>query len=272
MTLGGARVRDGRGTKRFWRAIALVAATALLMVGATSQASTSSSTKGRDERALVQRTEQLRGARSLLYEVAAKAKRARWLRGRLSHTYEESPVTGNTRVSTIEYVAYKGRKDRSFPRVGNVYLGQIWAGRAGDSSAGDEIITEVKLPKRTRFAIGAKNKVRCYKGRANGNFRQLRGRKCPNRPRRGTNGWRFVPPKGSWDVPTGRWIQVIFPLRSSRRLKGALAAPPHCIVGAVKNLSGFALRNWDAPRRGEKCPHPDGHGPYQYVFVSRKRG
>lgn len=264
------KARDGSFT-RVRRAVALLAATTLVMVGAPSQADTASSGTGHDAKALVQRARQIRGAGSLLHEVAARARKPRWLRGRLSHTYERNPVSGIRKVSTVEYVAYKGKRDRSFPRVGNVYLGQIWAGRAGDSSAGDEIVTEVKLPKRTRFAIGGNRKVRCYKGKANGTFRQLRGRKCPNRPVRGTYGWRFVPPTGSWDVPTGRWIQVIFPIRSSKRLKGALAAPPHCIVGAVKNLTGYALRNWDAPRRGEKCPNRDGHGPYQYVFVSRKR-
>jgi hypothetical protein len=42
-------------------------------------------------------------------------------------------------------------------------------------------------------------------------------------------------------------------------------------VGAVKNLSGYAVRNWDAPRGGEKCPNRDGHGPHQYVFVARRK-
>jgi hypothetical protein len=200
---------------------------------------------------------------------------AKWLFGRFSHTYEENAISGATHVSTIEYVGYQGRLNRTRPRVGHVYLGQIWVGRAGDDSAGDEVVTEVLLPRRTKFAIstsGPKRSVRCYTGDANGNSSQIRGRKCPNRPVKGAYGWEFSPPKGSWDVPNGRWVQIVFPLRSSRPLKGLTGSPHACLVGAVANLSGFRVgRLWDAPVGPETCPNPDGHGPYQGVYVSRGR-
>ena len=194
--------------------------------------------------------------------------------GRVSHTYEVSPVTDQTYTSTIEVVGYKGKRNATFPRVGDVYLGQIWVGRAGDTSAGDEVTTEVILPRKTRFAIKQsvkRRRVRCYKGNAQGDFRRLRGKKCPNRPVRGHHGWLFGPPKGFWHVPKGKWIQVVFPLRSRRRLTGIADSPPACLVGAVKNYSGFAIKNWDAPRQDEKCPLKNGHGPDQGVFVARRR-
>ena len=262
------RERRKRHARRLGGTIALPLVAALLTTAAAPAPTTPHGARSAPGKAAATAATRSLGA----VTAAARAAKKRWLRGKLSHTYERNPVTGVRSVSTVEFVAYKGKRDRSFPRVGNVYLGQVWAGRAGDPTAGTEIVTEVKLPKHTRFAIGARHKVRCYKGKADGSFRRLRGRKCPNRPERGRYGWRFVPPAGSWDVPRGRWIQVIFPLRSSKRLKGIQAAPPHCIVGAVQNLSGYALRNWDAPRRRAKCPHPDGRGPYQYVYVARRRG
>jgi hypothetical protein len=235
----------------------LAAAGALLMTAAAPEANMVSS---RDKRLSGAVNERRRARLSAPFALqTAAGKKVKWLRGRLSHTYETSPVSGNNYVSTVEYVAYKGKKDRSFPRVGDVYLGQIWAGRAGDSSAGDELVTEVKLPGKTSFAIKnsvRKRKVRCYKGDANGNSKQLKGKKCPNRSRRGAYGWRFVPSKGYWDVPTGKWIQIVFPLRSSRRLKGLTGSPHRCLIGAVHNLSGYVDGDgWDAPVGGEELPH-----------------
>lgn len=238
-----------------------VTASALVLLGATAQAGPATVTKrtGPETRA-----EKLR-------EVAA-AKGLKWIRGRFSRTYETSPVTDTTHISTIEYVAYKGKKNASWPRVGNVYKGQIWVGRAGDDGAGDEVVTEVILPPHTSFAIkkgSAKRKIRCYLGKANGSYKELKGRKCPNKPKQGFYGRRLVPRRGYWHVPTRRWIQVIFPLRSSKRLTGI--ASSDCLVGAVKNLSGWAVKNWDAPKPSDECPHPDGHGPDVGVFVARKR-
>ena len=133
-------------------------------------------------------------------------------------------------------------------------------------------MTEVILPPHTKFAIkrgSAKRRIRCYFGKANGSYKELKGRKCPNKPKQGFYGRRLVPPKGYWDVPTRRWIQVIFPLRSSKRLTGV--ASSDCLIGAVKNLSGWAVKNWDAPQPSDECPLPDGHGPDVGVFVARRR-
>ena len=75
------------------------------------------------------------------------------------------------------------------------------------------------LPAKTRLAISKTHPVRCYKGDADGAQSQIKGKKCPNNPTRGAYGWEFSPPKGSWDVPSGHWVQVIFPLRSAKPLK-----------------------------------------------------
>ncbi len=74
-------------------------------------------------------------------------------------------------------MGYRGAKDASRPRVGDVYLGTIWAGRAGDGSAGDDLATEVMLPRHTRFAINksARGRVRCYFGKSNGSSSRARG-------------------------------------------------------------------------------------------------
>ncbi|MFN2489836.1 MAG: hypothetical protein ABR529_08895, partial [Actinomycetota bacterium] len=182
---------------------------------------------------------------------AVAAGKKKWLFGKLSHTYEQNPVSGTVKVSTIEMVGYKGKKNTTFPRVGKVYLGSVWMGRAGDSTAGDEIVAEVVLPGKTKLAIKnsvKKRKVKCYKGKGTVSSRRLRGKKCPNRPRRGAYGWRFVPRKGFWDVPTGWWVEVRFPLRSSKRLKGLTGSPHRCLIGAIHNLSGYVLGDgWDAP-------------------------
>jgi hypothetical protein len=250
------------------RAVAL-AALAMVALVAPSAASAAPAAE-RDRHA--DSSEAKRSAGAGLLPPTGGPEKKRWLFGRLSHTHERSPVTGQTYVSTIEQVGYKGERDASWPRVGNVYLGSIWVGRSGDGSAGDEVVTEVVLPAKTRFAIGPAHRVRCYTGDADGAQHQIRGRKCPNRPTRGAYGWEFSPPKGSWDVPSRHWVQVIFPLRSSRPLKGLVGARNGCLVGAVKNLSGWRIgRLWDAPVGGETCPNPDGHGPYQGVFVARRR-
>lgn len=241
------------------RVIAVAAASALL-AGATAQAGPAVPEKSAENRA-----ERLR-------EVAS-AKSLKWIRGRLSHTYETSPVSGTTYKSTLEFVAYKGKKDATYPRVGNVYKGMIWAGRVGDDGAGNEIVTEVILPPHTKFAIkkgSVKRGIRCFAGKSDGSYKELKGKKCPNKPKRGGfHGRRIAPPKGFWSVPTGRWIQVIFPLRSSKKLTGV--ASSDCLVGAVWNLSGYAVKKWDAPQPSDECPLPDGHGPDVGVFVARKR-
>jgi hypothetical protein len=244
------------------RVIAVAAASALLALGATAQAGPAAVPKSSGAE---NRTEMLR-------EVAAAKGGLKWIQGKLSHTYETSPVTDTTYVSTIEYVAYKGKKDASRPRVGEVYKGQVWVGRAGDDGAGDEVVTEVILPPNTKFAIkkgNPKRRIRCYFGKANGSYKELTGKACPNKTKPGFHGRRLVPPKGYWDVPTKRWIQVIFPVRSWKRLSGV--ASSDCLIGPVKNLSGWAVKNWDAPQPSEECPHPDGHGPDVGVFVARKR-
>jgi hypothetical protein len=205
-------------------------------------------------------------------KAAAKGKK-RWLSGPPSYTLERDPF-GNIVRSTMEVVAYKGKRNATFPRVGNIYHVSIWVGRIGDDSAGKGVVTEVDLPYRTRLAIRnsvKKRRVRCYKGRANGRYREVKGRKCPNRPIRGVHGWRFVPRRGSWKVPRKRWIEVVFPVRSRRPLRGIADRRNACIVGSVHNLSGWATRDWDAPRRGERCPLREGHGAYQGVFVAPRR-
>lgn len=59
-------------------------------------------------------------------------------------------------------------------------------------------------------------------------------------------------------------------MRSSKPLKGLADTSNACLMGAVKNLSGWTVgRPWDAPDNGENCPTKDGHGPYQGVFVAR---
>jgi hypothetical protein len=271
--MGVEGISAGRGGRASKRTIALLTATGLVLAGATAQAGRRASTGGKTTRAALRVERRLSDVAGSLGAVAAKGKK-KWLMGPVSHTYEQSPVSGNTYVSTIEMVGYKGKRNASWPRVGNVYLGQIWVGRAGDDGAGDEVVTEVKLPRKTSFAIKKSKRsrrVRCYKGKSDGSFKSLGGRKCPNRPVKGFHGWRFVPRGGSWDVPKGRWIQIVFPLRSRTRLRGLADHRNACIVGSVHNLSGWALDDWDAPAPGDTCPFKDGHGSYQGVFVAKKR-
>jgi len=128
------------------------------------------------------------------------------------------------------------------------------------------------LPAKTRRAISRTHPVRCYKGDANGAQRQIRGRKCPNRPTRGVYGWEFSPPKGSWDVPSRH-------LGSGHRLATFLQATQ----GSGRHAKRLSDRSgqeserlahwslWDAPVGGETCPTADGHGPYQGIFVARRR-
>ena len=255
------------------RVTALMAAAAVVAAGSAQAGAPPPSTE-RKAAAVQKAARDMKEAAALraAATAAGKKKKLTWLRGKYSHTYEQLP-NGNVYVSTIEFVGYRGAKDASRPRVGDVYLGTICAGRAGDGSAGDDLATEVMLPRHTRFAINKspRGRVRCYFGKSNGSYKQLKGKKCPNRPKKGKYGWRFGPRKGSWSVPTGRWIQITFPLRSKKRLKGLAGSPNHCIMGAVWNLSGFAINDWDAPRNGESCPTADGHGPYQGVFVAPKK-
>jgi len=213
----------------------------------------------------------MRPGDNIVYAAAAAAAKRKWLFGKPSHTYEESPVTGTIYVSTLEQVGYKGAADASSPKAGQVYLGSIWVGRSGFDDTGDEAVTEVMLPRKTKLAIGKSNPVRCYTGVAEGKSRQIKGKKCPNRATKGAYGLEFSPPKGAWNVPTGHWVQVIFPLRSSKPLKGLADTPAACMMGAVKNLNGYVVGPlWDAPVGGESCPTADGHGPYQGVFVAKR--
>ncbi len=104
---------------------AAAAATALLMVAASTQAAPAMAPEESQPVAAAKVT--MRPGDNIVYAAAAAAAKRKWLFGKPSHTYEQSPVTGTIYVSTLEQVGYRrgGRElAQGRPGVPRVDLGR----------------------------------------------------------------------------------------------------------------------------------------------------
>ena len=209
-----------------------------------------------------------------------------WHMSRESNTGYRHAFTGQWALLTGERIGYWGASDASYPRVGDLYYGGAEVFNYGNPTDANGVTTanfEVKLPVNTRFDVNTavlQRKIRCYwfhpESNTGGEFTGARfqGNGCPLRPTTGgIYGTRFLPPTndGTWRIPAGYGISVVFPLVSTAPLKGYANVPaPACIVGAVWAAGGGTPdgRVWDAPTTGDACPLPQYHGTDRAVIVS----
>lgn len=215
---------------------------------------------------------------------AAAAKLA-WQMSRESNTGYRHAFTGQWTPLTGERIGYWGASDASYPRVGDLYYGVAevfnYGNPVGDGST--TVNFEVKLPPKTRFDVDPgvlKRKIRCYwfkpADNTSGEFtgKRWEGNGCPLRTTSGgIHGARFLPPTndGTWRLPPGYGIAVVFPIVSTAPLKGYANTPaPACIIGSVWAAGGGTPdgRVWDAPTAGDSCPLPQYHGTDRPVIVS----
>jgi hypothetical protein len=193
--------------------------------------------------------------------------------------------TGQWTPLTGERVGYWGAPDASYPRVGDLYYGGLEVfnyGNPTDVNGVTTLTAEVELPRKTRMVVDrtkAARKIRCFwfhpADGSEGEFtgRRFAGNACPtNATGGGIHGWRFLPSthNGTWRVPAGYGIAIVFPIVSDAPLRGYAHVPsPQCIVGSVWAAGGGTPdgRVWDAPRTGDVCPLPQYHGADRPVIV-----
>lgn len=215
---------------------------------------------------------------------AARAKR-QWMMSAESNTGYWHVFTGQWTPLTGERVGYWGAQDTSYPRVGDLYYGNIEVfnyGSPTDVEGTTTLTMEVELPTKTRMVVDrtkANRKIRCFwfhpADGDSGEFTGSRfaGNACPTRVTGGgIHGWRFLPSthNGTWRVPALYGIAVVFPIVSDAPLRGYAHVPrSQCIVGSVWAAGGGTPdgRVWDAPRTGEECPLPQYHGTDRPVIV-----
>ncbi len=189
-----------------------------------------------------------------------------WLYGPASHSYYDDWFTGMITPYTMEWVAYWGTEDVSYPRVGDLYYGRIVIGNVTNFEAWP--VVDIILPPNTNFDINSTDpnrKIRCYlwdyQADPNGEaLQELTGDSCPREPSQGFYGWNFNP-ENTWRLDPGKALIVDFPVRSSATLSGI--AGPDCLIGTVM-VGGYD----DVPEPGDTCPLEDNDGAYQGVFVS----
>lgn len=203
-----------------------------------------------------------------------------------SNTGYRHAMTGQWTPLTGERVGYWGASDASFPRVGDLYYGGVEVYNYGNPADANGITTlnpEVELPTKTRMAVDrsqADQQVRCFwfhpADSTDGEFTNssFAGNACPaNVTGGGLHGWRFLPStnRGTWRIPPGYGISIVFPIVSSAPLRGYAHIPaPECIVGSVWAAGGGTPdgRVWDAPNAREACPLPQYHGADRPVIVA----
>lgn len=217
--------------------------------------------------------------------LAAAAAEPQWQMSRESNTGYRHIFTGLWTYLTGERVGYWGASDASYPRAGDLYYGGAevfnYGNLTGDGSTTANF--EVKLPPATKFDVNPdvlKRKIRCYWFHPATNTDEeftggrWQGNGCPQKPTAGgIHGTRFLPPTndGTWRIPPGYGISVVFPLVSTAPLKGYANVPAlACIVGSTWAAGGGTPdgRLWDAPQSGETCPLPQYHGTDRDVVVS----
>lgn len=175
-----------------------------------------------------------------------------WIDGNIqSHSYYRFCFPEGQQFLTSEYVGYYGATDASFPKVGDVYYMHVVVGVVGSSCVGSaDVHTRVQLPAGTAFANSAENRIRCWYHPASGNppeeVTDVANAGCVQNPTQGVNGWNL----GFRLVPNGGIFEIIFPVYSTRELKG-IAQNDSKLQGAVEvSIAG----GWTFP--------------FQWVFVA----
>jgi hypothetical protein len=202
----------------------------------------------------------LRAAFCALTVAAAVAVPARsasalvWVDGTIAYTYHNECITGNVEALTGQYVGYYGLANATFPQLGDVYYAHVVASTLGNACVGNYVHIEVALPPATTFVVHPSYPVYCwYTSPQNVTTQITTG--CPQGP--GSlgpyGGYTFdaTNPVGPWPLAQGAFIEIQFPVRSTRKLSGI--ADNSYLQAAVQAIDGVT--------------NPAA-GPYQGQFVS----
>ncbi len=259
--------------KRLVILLAAIAA-ALVVTGGAAMAETSgtTSTKTSDAEASLENSlreggPQGTGVTGQTVSAASSGAQPDWQYGPVSRSYYYDWFTGMILTYTMDFVAYWGAEDVSYPRVGDLYYGRVVVGNVTSNIEAYPII-DVILPPNTNFDIDLADpsrKIRCYlwdyENDPDGvNLQELTGTSCPTQPSQGIHGWNLSP-ESPWRVDPGKALLVDFPIHSTATLEGI--AGPDCLIGAVM-VGAFD----DVPESGDTCPLEDNDGAYQGVFVA----
>ncbi|MDP9487925.1 MAG: hypothetical protein M3Q49_19400, partial [Actinomycetota bacterium] len=156
--------------KRLVILLAAIAA-ALVVTGGAAMAETSgtTSTKTSDAEASLENSlreggPQGTGVTGQTVSAASTGAQPDWQYGPVSRSYYYDWFTGMILTYTMDFVAYWGAEDVSYPRVGDLYYGRVVVGNVTSNIEAYPII-DVILPPNTNFDIDLADpsrKIRCY--------------------------------------------------------------------------------------------------------------
>lgn len=106
------------------------------------------------------------------------------------------------------------------PRVGRTFYGRVIFGMISGCVDPQHADLNIRLPKGVSFAVDAAHPIKCvYSDDNAAHFTAFSD--CPQSVGHGTYGASIDPTSGQpWTMPRGRILEVYFPLKSSRPMKG----------------------------------------------------
>lgn len=191
-------------------------------------------------------------AAAALVVPARSASAQAWIDGNIAWTSHFECITGNAEYLTGQYVGYYGTA--SFPQLGDIYYGHVVVSTVGNACAGNYVHIEVVLPPATSFVIHPNYPVYCYYTPPGGSATRFTVG-CPQAP--GTGGFyggvfdsTDTTYPGPWALAQGAYIEIQFPVRSTRKLNGTFDNPQSLLYGAVKTIDGVG-NPWAYPTQGQ---------------------
>jgi hypothetical protein len=171
----------------------------------------------------------------------------------LGGAYEENLITS--------FAGYWGSSDASYPAVGDLYWGRVFASIPGNACADGitDVLMYVKLPSNTYLYSDASNSIHCfYKGPGASVFQDVTNdpnASCQKSPSFYTQGYYMA-----WPIlPTGAQFYVQFPIYST--------SPHSGIADSTSNLLAQVESN-DTPASSPSQANNSPQRPNQWVFVA----
>jgi hypothetical protein len=196
----------------------------------------------------------LLSAAAALAVPARSASALQWIDGSPAYTYHNECITGNVEALTGQYVGYFGLANATFPQLGDVYYAHVVVSTLGNACVGNYVHIEVAPPPATTFVIHPSYPVFCYYTSPQNVTSQITVG-CPQAPGGGgIYGGVFdsTDPQfpGPWPLAQGAFIEIQFPVRSTRKLNGTFDNPQSLLYGAVRAIDGGG-NPWAFPTEGQ---------------------
>jgi hypothetical protein len=138
-------------------------------------------------------------------EQGIAASQAKWLSGTSSNTHYWNPIHNRVQLLTTEIIIYWGTEDGTYPKVGELYWGEVTIGNI-NLTMSTPVVPEVELPHNTKFALVSGDptmKITCILDNfSTGTSQELTGNLCPPPPTVSPTPWPYRTPMTRSRSPT----------------------------------------------------------------------